>query len=173
MYTFFIKDNGPDVDIIITRSMLALAGVAAMVYRSDEYFIVNLSASIILFIAAVFIKSLLVKFRINKFVLLLSAAVILFIATHSVTFAVILLVYGYLVKFFFKNATIEVANEGISIKKLFAGAPHQWNEFSNIILKDNLLTLDFKNNKLVQLSIDENKTVVDQDAFNEFCRSNI
>jgi hypothetical protein len=32
---------------------------------------------------------------------------------------------------------------------------HAWGEFSNIILRDGLLTLDFANNKLVQLEIDK------------------
>lgn len=170
MYTFIIKNNGPDLDIIITRALLALAAIASMVYRSGEYYYLNLLSSIALIISAVFIKSLLVKFRINKFVLLSGAAVILFIATHSIALAVILLVYGYLVKFLYQKPTIEVTNEGITIKKLFASPAYQWNEFSNIILKDNLLTLDFKNNKLIQVSIDEKQKAIDENAFNDFCK---
>src|SRR5207253_7480436 len=42
-----------------------------------------------------------------------------------------------------------------------------WNELNNAMLKDTLLTLDFKNNKLIQqLLIDEN---VNEKDFNEFC----
>ena len=50
--------------------MLVLAAIAAMVYQDDEYYYLNLSLSVALFVAAVFMKLLLVKFRINKFVLL-------------------------------------------------------------------------------------------------------
>lgn len=48
-----------------------------------------------------------------------------------------------------------------------------WNEINNIILKDGLLTIDFKNNKLIQQTIDESKTSVDEKEFNDFCRDQI
>ncbi|MEP7145255.1 MAG: hypothetical protein ABI707_20390 [Ferruginibacter sp.] len=169
MYTFIIKDSGPDLDIIITRAMLALAAIAAMVYQSEGYYYLNLSLAAALLIAAVFIKLLLVKFRIHKIVLLSVAAVILFIATRSIAFALIFLVYGYLVKFLNRQPVIVITNEGITIKKLFASPVYRWNEFSNIILKDSVLTLDFKNNKLVQVGIDETRAVVDENSFNEYC----
>ena len=38
-------------------------------------------------------------------------------------------------------------------QKNFPWKKHQWNELSNVILKDNLLTIDFKNNKLMQAEI--------------------
>ena len=49
--------------------------------------------------------------------------------------------------------------------------PHHiaWNELSNIVLRDGLLTIDLKNNKLIQQLIEETNTV-NQDEFNEFCR---
>lgn len=170
MYTLIIKDNGPDLDIIITRALLALAAIAALVYHSDDYYLLNLLLFSLLLFVAIFMKLLLVKFRIKKFILLSIAAVVLFLATHSIAFAAILMVYGYLVRFLNINPVIQVTKEGIRIKKLFSSSTYQWNEFSNIILKDDLLTLDFKNNKLIQVSIDENEPAVDEKEFNEFCR---
>lgn len=171
MYTFIIKDNGPDIDIVVTRSMLALSAIAALVYRSDNYYYVNVLSAVVLLLAAIFINVLLVKFRIQKFVLLSAAAVVLFVATHSIAFAVILLVYGYLVKFLYKKPFLEVAEVGITIRKLFSAPTYQWNDFSNVVLKDNLLTLDFKNNKLIQLNIDEGKTTIDEEEFNCYCKT--
>ena len=99
------------------------------------------------------------------------AAVILFIATHSIAFAVILLVYGYLVTYLNQKPVITVSKEKVTIKRLFSNLTYAWPAFSNIVLKDNLLTLDFKNNKLIQVSTDENKTFVDENEFNDFCKS--
>ncbi|MEO5892804.1 MAG: hypothetical protein ABIQ31_21320 [Ferruginibacter sp.] len=169
MYTFIIKDEGPDLDIVITRAMLALTAVATLVYRTDHYYYLNLLSAFVLVISAIFIKALLVKFRITRFALLTGAAVILFIATRSVIFAVILLVYGYFFKFLNRKPMILVTGEGVTVKKLLSSPAYQWNEFSNIILKDNLLTIDFKNNKLIQVSIDESKMTIDEKEFNEFC----
>lgn len=43
---------------------------------------------------------------------------------------------------------------------------YEWVAFSNIVLKDGLLTLDFKNNKIKQCDVGEQ---VDEDEFNSFC----
>lgn len=50
-------------------------------------------------------------------------------------------------------------------KKVF-----DWSELSNIIFKDGLLTIDLKNNRIIQQYVDESKTMVDEKEFNEFCK---
>ena len=45
-----------------------------------------------------------------------------------------------------------------------------WNEMSNVVLKDGLLTIDFKNNKLFQQLILNPDRDIDEKEFNEFCR---
>lgn len=45
-----------------------------------------------------------------------------------------------------------------------------WSEIANVVLKDNLLTVDFKNNKLIQKEIDEGVSLATEREFNEFCR---
>ncbi|MCW3093690.1 MAG: hypothetical protein JWP81_4759 [Ferruginibacter sp.] len=173
MYTFSVKENGPGIDIIITRAMLALAALVALIYRSNESFYASLAASLALFIIAGSIKILTVKFRINKLVVLFFSALILFAATHSFSFAFILLFNGYLVKFLNRKPGVEFTEEGISIIKLFGGPVYPWHEFSNIILKDGILTLDFKNNKLLQLDIEENTPNTNEQVFNDFCKTHI
>jgi hypothetical protein len=50
-----------------------------------------------------------------------------------------------------------------------------WNMFNNIILKDGLLTLDFKDNRLVQREVadDEDEDDADEEEFNAYCRSRL
>ena len=46
-----------------------------------------------------------------------------------------------------------------------------WQDFNNVVLKDGLLTLDFKNNRLFQKEVlDDGEEEADEDEFNEFCR---
>lgn len=54
----------------------------------------------------------------------------------------------------------------------FPGRKIKWNELSNLILKDGLLTIDFKNNKLIQQEIDVNDEV-DEKEFNVYCLEKI
>lgn len=49
----------------------------------------------------------------------------------------------------------------------------QWTDLSNVILKDGLLTIESKNNRLVQQYIDDKKTNVNEQEFNEFCRQQL
>ena len=167
MYTFSIKDNSPDINVAVTRSLLALAAVASLLYRNNQFYFISIAAAVILIIAAVFIQGLLKKLQFNTSLLLSIAAVILFIATRSIPFAAILMLYGLLVKKIYKNPLVTINTKGISITKMLGNPVHDWSEFNNIILKDSLLTLDFKNNKLLQLNITENN--VDETNFNTFC----
>jgi hypothetical protein len=48
-----------------------------------------------------------------------------------------------------------------------------WIEVNNVILKDGLLTVDFKNDKLVQQYIDETTIAVNEAEFNDFCRQQL
>ncbi len=43
-----------------------------------------------------------------------------------------------------------------------------WSDITGIVLKDGLLTIDFKNNKLIQQYVDESVSVNEKE-FNEFC----
>jgi hypothetical protein len=48
---------------------------------------------------------------------------------------------------------------------------YAWSALSNVVLKDNILTVDFKNNKLIQKEIESSASVKEEQEFNEFCRN--
>lgn len=53
---------------------------------------------------------------------------------------------------------------------------HDWSVFNNILLKDGLLTLDFKNNRLLQKEVaddDDDEDDVDEEEFNAYCRDRL
>ncbi len=56
-------------------------------------------------------------------------------------------------------------------QKNFPWKKYQWNELSNVILKDNLLTMDFKNNKLMQGEIITSK--INEAEFNAFAKKQL
>ncbi len=49
----------------------------------------------------------------------------------------------------------------------------QWNQLHNVILKDEVLTIDFKNNKLLQAQIDINTIQPNETSFNIFCQQQL
>ena len=52
-------------------------------------------------------------------------------------------------------------------KKIFL-----WKDISNVLLKDDMLTIDFKNNKLIQALISKESTVAESE-FNHFCKKQL
>ena len=49
----------------------------------------------------------------------------------------------------------------------------RWTEINNVVLKDGILSIDFKNNKLIQQYIDDQSTNIDEKEFNDFCKSRL
>lgn len=71
-----------------------------------------------------------------------------------------------------RRLDVYVAKDGIRYpavpsKKL------KWDELSRVILKDGLLTIDFKSNKLIQQMTDLNNTSIDEKEFNDFCKQQL
>ncbi len=53
----------------------------------------------------------------------------------------------------------------------FPRTAYQWDQFTNVMIKDRILTLDLKNNKLMQLEIEQEG--FDELAFNNFARQQL
>ena len=58
------------------------------------------------------------------------------------------------------------------MKLSFPQKEYLWNNFNNVILKDNILTLDFKNNHLIQAEVEAPKNI-DEKQFNLFAKSQL
>lgn len=52
----------------------------------------------------------------------------------------------------------------------FPRKSYAWEDFSNIVLRDNILTLDFTSNRLFQRETIDEEGDADEDEFNEYCR---
>jgi hypothetical protein len=50
---------------------------------------------------------------------------------------------------------------------------YSWYDFNNIVLKDDLLTLDFKNNRLLQRETIDEEGDADEDEFNLYCEQRL
>lgn len=50
---------------------------------------------------------------------------------------------------------------------------YTWKDVLNVVLKDGILTIDFRNNKLIQKEIESFTSVKEEQEFNEFCKSRL
>ena len=120
-------------------------------------------------VLALFIDLLFEKWGVRKIILLLVASIVLLVATNSFIIALSLFLFGMLSSYFNPSHRIHINQQLIELQNGIFGKSYNWNEFSNVILKDELLTLDFKNNRLIQLAVEVNITPVNEIEFNEFC----
>ncbi|TAN16437.1 MAG: hypothetical protein EPN37_08310 [Chitinophagaceae bacterium] len=72
-----------------------------------------------------------------------------------------------------KPFIIRVNKDGIMFPKIFKSQLYPWSQFNHIILRDDLLTLDFINNRIVQLSLSHSENEKNTIAFNAFCEENL
>jgi len=64
-------------------------------------------------------------------------------------------------------------NESQVIYPSFPKKKINWQELSNLMIKDGLLTIDFKNNKIIQQQIADISSSIDEKEFNDFCRQQL
>lgn len=50
---------------------------------------------------------------------------------------------------------------------------YYWNELTNVVIKDGILTIDLKNNTLIQKEIENSGSIKTENDFNAFCRNRI
>ena len=60
-------------------------------------------------------------------------------------------------------------NESLVIYPSFPKKKIDWQELSNLMIKDGLLTIDFKNNRIIQQQIADMSSAIDEKEFNDFC----
>ena len=71
-----------------------------------------------------------------------------------------------------KKLVVHVTNKTIVVPYILQ-KDVAWEEVNNVILKDGLLTIDFKNNKLFQHIILNSDEDISEKEFNEFCKEQL
>ncbi|HEY6063782.1 MAG TPA: hypothetical protein VIV35_09245 [Chitinophagaceae bacterium] len=86
--------------------------------------------------------------------------------------AAILLIFIILFSIASRRFIVLVSKENI-IYPSFPSQLIRWERLTNCLIKDGLLTIDFKNNQLIQQPVDESETSIDEKEFNDFCNQQL
>ena len=168
-FEIVLKNNRAGIEILTTRALLAIAGVASFVYADEGNYYSGIGTGCFLFLLSFFVKTILDKYKVNRLLLLGTAALFTFITTGSIAMAVVLLVHGIFFQMLNKKVKIEIDPDTITVHYVFYKKAHDWAELSNVILKDSILTIDFKDNHLLQSEIATESFDIDEKLFNRFC----
>lgn len=80
--------------------------------------------------------------------------------------SLLVFVFSCFATIFKKKITI-LADESRILYNSFPKKTFDWKSLNNVVLKDGMLTIDFKNNRIIQHLIEEKH--IDETAFNQFC----
>ena len=95
-----------------------------------------------------------------------------YIQTNHFTIAFLYLIAAVLEKPVKLLPEVALDHEEIAFNS-FPKKTYAWNEVSNVVLKDGLLTIDLKSNRLIQKEIDANISESDEQDFNDFCKNHL
>ncbi|MEO6540000.1 MAG: hypothetical protein ABIN74_03370 [Ferruginibacter sp.] len=144
------NDNNVRLSIYILLGFYALLGIVYFFYRTHRKALETFSLIMALLYANFWLKHV--------------GAIALIIFT--IVYLLVTVVKG-------KRTTVLFSEEDIQLTRVFKTVVFPWAEMDNVILKDNLLTIDFKTNKIIQVEIVESGRAVDEAEFNRFCREQL
>jgi phosphoglycerol transferase MdoB-like AlkP superfamily enzyme len=190
MYTFVLKQKDQSSILSAFHILIALIFLFDLSHTHEDekkdwiFSATYLIAGIFLLSAGIFNKKILTSLSkhlallLFEFMLIISGAIYywskgasLVAVSHALLAGAIVLFWIYLKKRE-GGEKIIISQASIILPGLSGDRIVVWNELSNVIKKHDLLTLDFKNNKLLQVQI-INADHIDEEEFNEFCQQQL
>lgn len=130
----------------------------------------------IIFIAGLLIWNIIARYRYDKEIYYSKALLIAGLVWTKMPYAEWLVVVFALLAILEYQAKLSpeigFSPDHIVFNKLFK-KKYSWDEIDQVILKDGLLTIDFRNNKLFQKEIDSGENEAGEEEFNEWCAANV
>lgn len=169
--------------IHIISSLLILSAVSSLMYFAFSYFFTEQlrNAAIFLFVVCAIILIIWFVILFSKryipyrYAFFLCGLAFMFYypqPTAKYFLGGLYIILGFIENIVRKPKTITVNDSGI----LFSGLPGKyfaWEKIGNMLIKDGLITIDFKNNKLYQKEIEGYTTKEIEQEFNAFTSSKI
>jgi len=163
------------------RSILAIIGLnfiyfIAQAIITNETKAINRCLFLVIISLSLFIAEYLLSKRKKK---VFSAAIVvcaliiyIYLKMHiwwvAAAMTLILLLYLFAIQIHI----IHVSVEGIKLS-VFGKRSLRWEQLNNLVMKDGLVTIDLKNNKLIQQYLDESSITVNEKEFNDFCKKQL
>jgi hypothetical protein len=174
-YSFTLKDNNQKAYKLFTWFLFFLHIAAAIfALNTDDYKVkltiyILLGFYVVLSIGYYFYRKNPKAIETFSLIMALLYANFWFQQVGIIALIVFLAVYIIVTIVKGKSTTVLFSDEGLHLTRVFKTAVFPWTAMDNVILKDNLLTIDFKTNKIIQVEIVEGSRMIDETEFNQFC----
>lgn len=153
-------------------SFMSLLPISILIYQDPGSFM----AYLLLFVVVALMISLYIDKRKHKrpqfLSLLLCIGVGLISVSGNFILGILYLIAGISERYLSSNVEIGFSDQQI-VRKGITTKTYAWSELNNVMIKDDLLTMDFKNNTLLQAYTDDEDDEeydVEDEEFNEYCK---
>lgn len=179
-YTFTFADNNQQSYKLFNTFLYFFHVIVAAVFTlkiTDQKAIITLYVLLgfymVIGIAYLFFKNR--RSALETFSLVLALLYTNFWIQHVSIFVAIIfvLLFVFVTMIKGKKTTARFSKEGVELSRVFKTVFISWVQLQNVVLKDNLLTIDFKTNKILQVEIKEDNPAVDELEFNQFCNQQL
>jgi hypothetical protein len=175
-FTFTLKDNNQKAFTSFFWFLLFLHVIAASVVilnvadKPQKIAAVIILAAYFILTAVFFLLKR--KFKLPVYHLTVFGVMIVFWLLQTAWLPAIIctaaIIFAY--KILKTKSTAVFSIQNITLTKLLFKKIYNWAAIENVVLKDNLLSIDFKNNQLIQVEIANESAPVDEKNFNQFCK---
>ena len=175
-FVFTLKDNNQKAFnsffwFLFFLHLIAAAVIAVNPSNSYQKNTAVLSIAVFLVVTAVFylLKN---KFKQKNYQLVLFVAMGLFWLALAAWLPAVIVTIAIIFAFFIlqKRSRAIFSTENIIITRSLFKKTYSWAAVQNAVLKDNLLSVDFKNNHLLQVELAADNIPIDENSFNQFCK---
>lgn len=169
MYTFKLQESQKNYDVVMVRVLFAITATASflMIGTKGLYMLfVGLAAAI----ASYYINFIRQKIKIDW--LLCIAVIILTAVTFQLLFLLIIALHFALKKWVLKSYIIQVHEQGVHISRTLKETSTEWNKIEFVVLKDSLLTIQYKAAGYIQEPVELPKDCSEA-FFNQFCNEQL
>jgi len=190
VYTFQLKQRNWSKILSAFHILIGLILVYDLTHVREEgrkdwiFSTVYVIAAVFLFVAGVLNKKIIstlskhLNLLLFQSILIMSGAIYFWSkgaslvgVSHAILAGAIVLFWIYLKKREY-GEKILFSEKSIILPGLSGDRVVEWTQLSNVLKKHDLLTLDFKNNKLLQVQV-INADHIDEDEFNQFCQQQL
>jgi uncharacterized membrane protein len=156
--------------IVFLNMAAQLFLVSTPAYSNSIYLVAGVAA-IILVLTLVAVRGHAARAKTQYIIGILYTALSVTWITWALYWAVAILVLFYLLYLVaIRRFDVSFSENHISYPS-FPRKEIPWNELNNVIMKDGILTIDFKTNKIIQAETEGN--TVNEKEFNEFCKRHL
>ena len=156
-------------------SCMSLLPISILIYQDPDSFM----AYLLLFVVVALMISLYIDKRKDRRLRFLSLLLCIGVGLISVSgnfiLGILYVIAGISERFLSSNVEIGFSDQQI-VRKGITTKTYAWSELNNVMIKDDLLTMDFKNNTLLQAYTDDEDDEeydVEDEEFNEYCRGRL